>query len=75
MKDLAYKNLLQSMKIWGLGARQSCDASCTSLCFESTNTSGLNKTLSQIYMQCVLPNCAGCEPHINLKFLKNELEM
>ena len=73
MKDLAYKNLLRSMNVWGLSAKQSCDASCTSLCFEST--ANLNKTLSQTYMQCVLPNCAGCEPHVNLKFLKNELEM
>lgn len=50
MKDLAYKNLLQTINIWGLGAKQSCNASCTSLCFESAKASGLNKTLSQTYM-------------------------
>jgi hypothetical protein len=48
IKDLAYKNLLRSMNVWGLSAKQSCDASCTSLCFEST--ANLNKTLSQTYM-------------------------
>jgi hypothetical protein len=58
-----------------LNVGSSCDAQCTSTCFESAKNSTLNQTLSQTYLQCVLPNCAGCQPHLNLKFLKNELEM